>query len=60
MKIEIVGNARPWVDGKPRAAGWVGDVTDGVAEKIIANGHAMVIEAAPSEIKAPRKKRARA
>jgi hypothetical protein len=38
MKIKVISNRRPWIDGKPREMGWEGEVAAADADAMIANG----------------------
>lgn len=38
MKIKVISNRRPWIDGQPREMGWEGEVDAASADAMIANG----------------------
>ena len=38
MKIKVIGNRGPWIDGSPRPDGWEGDVDNALGEHLVANG----------------------
>ena len=38
MKIKVISNRRPWIDGKPRELGWEGEVDAADAQAMIDNG----------------------
>lgn len=38
MKIKVTGIRFPWIDGKPRENGWVGNVSDAEGKHLIDNG----------------------
>lgn len=56
MKIEIVGNRRPWLDGKPRDAGWIGEVDNETGQAVIDNGMAKLVDETPKITKRAVKK----
>lgn len=38
MKIKVIGNRRPWIDGKPREAGYECEVNAEIGQQMIDNG----------------------
>lgn len=38
MKIKVISNRRPWIDGQPREMGWEGEVDAADAQAMIDNG----------------------
>lgn len=38
MKIKVIGNRRPWIDGKPREAGYECEVDAALGKHLVDNG----------------------
>jgi len=47
MKIKILGNRGPWIDGSPRPDGWEGEVDNELGEHLIENDLATIKKGRP-------------
>lgn len=47
MKIKIIGNRGPWIDGAPREDGWEGDVAEALGKHLVDTGLAEVKKGRP-------------